>query len=98
MGFCLVAQPWTYKKIGGPSKLPKDFPWPIPNHSSPPWQLLYDRSLKPVFHFKRTVPYRNVYKKRIIFKFRNLVNVDWLILPQYAKKLTCDELFILIRG
>jgi hypothetical protein len=22
----LVAQPWTYKKIGGPSKLPKDFP------------------------------------------------------------------------
>jgi hypothetical protein len=34
-GFCLVAQPWTYKKIGGPSKLPKDFPWPIPNHSGP---------------------------------------------------------------
>ena len=36
MGFCLVAQPWTYKIIGGPSKLPKDFPWPIPNHSGPP--------------------------------------------------------------
>ena len=36
MGFCLVAQPWTYKIFGGPSKLPKDFPWPIPNHSSPP--------------------------------------------------------------
>jgi hypothetical protein len=36
IGFCLAAQPWTYIKIGGPSKLPKDFPWPIPNHSSPP--------------------------------------------------------------
>ena len=28
MGFCLVAQPWTYKKIGGPSRLPKDFHGP----------------------------------------------------------------------
>ena len=36
MGFCLVAQPWTYNIIGGPSKLPQDFPWPIPNHSGPP--------------------------------------------------------------
>ena len=26
MSFYLVAQPWTYKTIGGPSKLPKDFP------------------------------------------------------------------------
>ena len=50
------------------------------------------KTLKPVFHFKRTVP------KRIknVFKFQNFVNVDWLVLPQYAKKLTCDELFILI--
>jgi hypothetical protein len=33
--------------------------------------------LKPVFHFKRTVP------KRIknVFKFQNFVNVDWLVLP-----------------
>ena len=50
-------------------------------------------TFKPVFHFKRTV------LKRIknIFKFQNLVNVDWLILPQYAKRLIGDELFILIR-
>ena len=32
-----------------------------------------------------------------VFKFQNFVNVDWLVLPWYAKKLTCDELFILIR-
>ena len=38
-GFCLVAQPWTYKIIGGPSKLPQDIPWPIPNHS---WSLNKD--------------------------------------------------------
>jgi hypothetical protein len=25
------------------------------------------------------------------------MNADWLILPQYAKKLTCDEFFILMR-
>ena len=33
--------------------------------------------LKPVFHFKRTVP------KRIKndFKFQNFVNVDWLVFP-----------------
>jgi hypothetical protein len=38
------------------------------------------KTLKPVFHFKRTVP------KRIknVFKFQNFVNVDWLVLPQYA--------------
>ena len=38
-------------------------------------ELIHD-AVKPVFHFKRTVP------KRIknIFKFQNLVNVDWLIL------------------
>ena len=50
-------------------------------------------SFKLVFHFKRTA------QKRIknIFKFQNSVNVDWLILSQYAKKLTCDELFMLIR-
>ena len=45
MGFCLVAQPWTYKKVGGPSKPHKDFPWHIPNLSGLPQQLLYDRSL-----------------------------------------------------
>ena len=32
-----------------------------------------------------------------LFKFQNSANVDWLVLPYYAKKLTCDELFILIR-
>jgi hypothetical protein len=34
-------------------------------------------TLKPVFHFKRTVP------KRIknVFKFQNFGNVDWLVLP-----------------
>jgi hypothetical protein len=33
--------------------------------------------VKPVFHFKRTVP------KRIknVFKFQHFVNVDWLVLP-----------------
>jgi hypothetical protein len=54
MCFCLVAQPWTYKKIGGPSKMPKDFPWPIPNHSGP-WALavtLYYINLRQItFHF-----------------------------------------------
>jgi hypothetical protein len=33
-------------------------------------------TVKPVFHFKRTVPKRN--KK--VFKFQNFVNVDWLVL------------------
>ena len=44
-GFLFGGPTVDIQKIGGPSKLPKDFPWPIPNHSSPPKQLLYDRSL-----------------------------------------------------
>jgi hypothetical protein len=38
--------------------------------------------LKPVFHFKRTVP------KRIknVFKFQNFVNVDWLVLQSVVRQ------------
>jgi hypothetical protein len=48
-------------------------------------------------HFKPIycVLYRNAKKN---LKFQTSVNVDWLILlPLYATKLTCDELFVLIR-
>jgi hypothetical protein len=36
-----------------------------------------NKQAKAVFHFKRTVPQRI----KTNFKFQNLVNVDWLILP-----------------
>ena len=39
--------------------------------------MIFLLHVKPVFHFKRTVP------KRIknVFRFQNFVNVDWLVLP-----------------
>ena len=79
MGFCLVAQPWRYKKIGGPSKLTKDFPWPIPNHSGPPQQLLYDRSLRSCFKFLRAEN-RELYKYILNF----LISQYYFILRIFA--------------
>ena len=60
------------------------------------WVGTNDFNTKKIF-LVRSNPRIILLSGKNVFKFQNFVNVDWLVLPWYPKKLTCDELFILIR-
>ena len=69
----------NYFSVGNPT-IKKKWLESISKHKKNYAFAIFDQfivSLKAVFHFKHNVPTRI----KTNFKFQNLVNVDWLILP-----------------